>query len=577
MARQVRNMNVTLSGRGRITLRPSDHVASGGEGEVFRANSTIVKLYIDPKKMVADGMAEKIKLLSLINHKFIVAPKGLVLDENGKPIGYYMDYVGGEPFSRIFTNDFPQRHGFGDKDASILVDRMRETIKFTHGQKAVLADANELNWLLVMAQKNSPEPRIIDVDSWQIGRWPARVIMPSIKDWHTKGFNELTDWFSWGIVSFQVYTGIHPYKGTLDGFERGDLEGRMRANASVFSPGVRLNRAVRNFSAIPSGLLDWYMSTFQNGQRSVPPSPFDKGLYIAPVIQVKHAVVSGGGLLVCDKIFSDKNDKAIRVFPCGVVMLESGRLIDLGLKRKIGKALSKKCEVAATDRGWLKADYADAGISFSFVNAVNFEETELSVHLNIRKVLRYEDRIFAVTDDGISEIVFRVALKPVLSVGNTWGVMVNSTSWFDGVGIQDAIGATYIIAPFDENSCAQIRARELDGLRAVNAKAGHRFVSVVALDKKGQYHKLEFSFDKNYASYRLWRGKTDDSEINMAILPKGVSATIVRDGELDVFVPASGNMTRVQHGQVSTEMILANIGDRVVYIYEGEIWSARMK
>ena len=63
----------------------------------------------------------------------------------------------------------------------------------------------------------------------------------------------------------------------------------------------------------------------------------------------------------------------------------------------------------------------------------------------------------------------------------------------------------------------------------------------------------------------------------MAILPKGVSATIVRDGELDVFVPASGNMTRVQDGQVSTEMALANIGDRVVYIYEGEIWSARMK
>src|SRR3989338_220952 len=480
MARQARNLNVMLVGRGLLVLRQSDHVATGGEGEIFRAGQTIVKIYKDPRKMANDAMPEKIKLLSLINHKFIAAPKGLVLDENRKPVGYYMDYVDGDPFSRVFTNDFRQRQGFGDKDASILVDRMRETIKFAHGQNAVLADANELNWILVMPRKNDPEPRVIDVDSWQVGRWPARVIMPSIKDWYTRGFNELSDWFSWGIVSFQVYAGIHPYKGTLDGFNRGDLEGRMRANASVFSPGVRLNRAVRDFSLIPPKLLDWYSNTFLNGQRSVPPSPFDKGLYVAPVIQVKHAVVSGGGLLVCDKIFSDKSDKAIRVFPCGVVLLESGRLVDLDTKRAVGQAVSKKCEVIAVDGGWLKADYNSSGAIFSFVSSANFAETYLANPVSIRKVIRYENRVFAVTDDGLSEIVFRAVPKLMMAVGKTWGVMVNSTKWFDGIGIQDAMGASYIIAPFDENSCAQIRARELDGLRAVNAKAGHRFVSVVA-------------------------------------------------------------------------------------------------
>lgn len=576
MALARRNINVRLSGRGPITIRPSDHVATGGEGEIFRASNTVIKLYTDPRKMMNDEMREKIELLSLIKHKFIVAPKGLALDDSGRPIGYYMDYVDGEPFPRVFTNDFRQRECFGDQKASVLVDRMREAVQFAHGQKAILADANELNWLMVI-NANNPEPRVIDVDSWQVGRWPAKVIMPSIKDWHSVRFSELTDWFAWGIVSFQVYVGIHPYKGTLDGFERGDLEGRMKANASVFSSGIKLNRAVRNFSVVPSRLLDWYAETFQNGRRSTPPSPFDKGLTVSPVVLTKHAVVSGGGLLICDKIFSAKNDKAIRVFPCGVVLLESGRLVDLYSKREIGKAKSNKCEMVLTEKGWLKTDHDSSGIIFSLINPVNFEETGLAISIDIRKIVRYENRIFALGESGLTEMVLVGGTKPILSGGNTWGVMVNATIWFDGIGVQDAMGASYIIAPFGENSCAQMRVRELDGLRPVNAKAGHRFVSIVAVDKNGQYQKFEFSFNETYSSYRLWHGMTDDPDINIAILPKGVCATIVRDGELDIFVHATGNMTKIQDKQVSTEMTLANIGDKVVYIYEGEVWSARIK
>ncbi|QQG46606.1 MAG: hypothetical protein HYY55_02050 [Candidatus Niyogibacteria bacterium] len=578
MARFLKNIKVKLDGRGELTIHPSgDHVATGGEGSIYRAHGTAVKLYLDSTKMSRDDMAEKIKLLSGIKHEYIVAPKGLVFDERGKVAGFYMDFVEGEPFMRLFTNDFRARQGFTDKDASILTDRMRETISFAHSFGAILVDPNELNWKAVLARNSGPEPRIIDVDSWQIARWPARAIMPSIRDWHSKDFNKLTDWFSWGVVSFQIYTGIHPYKGTLDGFERGDLERRMKANASVFSPGVRLNRAVRDFSVIPGKLLDWYVATFQNGQRSIPPSPFDKSLMTAPAVQVKHAVISGSGLLICDKIFSDKSDKAIRVFPCGVVLLESGRLIDLNTRREIGLVKSKKCEVVDAGRGWLKADYDGFKPLFSFISAANFEETELSIHLNVREILRYENRIFAVIEDGLCELVVRGALKPVMSAGNTWGATVNSITWFDGAGIQNAMGASFIIAPFGDNACAQVRVRELDGLCPISAKAGPRFISIVAVDKNGQYQKIELSFDKTYASYRVWHGQTDDPDINIAILPKGVCAAIVRDGELDVFVPATGNVSRVQDGQISTEMALTNIGDRVLYIYEGEIWSARMK
>ncbi len=111
------------------------------------------------------------------------------------------------------------------------------SVLYAHQQGAILVDANELNWL--MNRTTEPEPRIVDVDSWQLGtKWPARVIMPSIRDWHTHGFNEESDWFSYAIVTFQVFSGIHPYRGRHDGYSNNEIERRMKDNVSVFNKDV---------------------------------------------------------------------------------------------------------------------------------------------------------------------------------------------------------------------------------------------------------------------------------------------------------------------------------------------------
>ena len=73
------NIKVTLEGRGQLTLRDADYVASGGEGSIYRANDTVVKLYSDKDKMTRDGMGEKIKILAVrMKHDGIVAPQGVV-------------------------------------------------------------------------------------------------------------------------------------------------------------------------------------------------------------------------------------------------------------------------------------------------------------------------------------------------------------------------------------------------------------------------------------------------------------------------------------------------------------------
>ena len=125
-----------MEGRGQLVLRQNDHVATGGEGSVYRASNTIVKVYTDPKKMRRDGIPEKLKLLATLAHPHIVAPKGLVSTPNGDPIGYYMDFAPGEPLPRLFTNDFRQRAGFGDAATSTLVNAMRDVTLFAHDHDA---------------------------------------------------------------------------------------------------------------------------------------------------------------------------------------------------------------------------------------------------------------------------------------------------------------------------------------------------------------------------------------------------------------------------------------------------------
>lgn len=573
------NIKVTLEGRGPLTLHPGDYLAGGGEGSIYRINNTVVKLYHDSGKMIKEGMVDKIKLLSRLKHQYVMSPDGVVTDSQSRAIGFYLPYADGEPLARVFTTSFRQRQKFGDKEAMTLVDRMREVVRFAHDHQAVLVDPNELNWLTYLLGTQGPEPRIIDVDSWAIGHWKARAIMPSIRDWHSKDFNEMTDWFSWGIVTFQVFTGIHPYKGTLDGYRNNDLESRMKTNASVFLPDVRLNRAVRDFSCIPGSLLDWYKVTFQQGQRTIPPSPFDKAIGpTAPMARTYRLVTTATGALVFDLLFKKTNDSVIRLWPCGVVLLNSGELINLSSQKAIGKMVSPDGELIQVKDGWLISDWINSELKFFYIDDRSFQVTELSLNLRADKLIRYENRLFLVTDRELVELQLMFAGRPILAVGQRTQILQpKATRWFDGFGFQEAMGAVFLVTPFGDASCITLRVKELDGFKPITGKAGNRFITIIAADKTGSYHKIEIIPNKDYSSYQVRRETVDAPELNVSILPKGVCAAIDEDGKLIIFVPTSGVINEVADKMISTDLILGNWDNRVLFIKNGEVWSVAMR
>ena len=574
------NLKVTLENRGLLTLRPNDHIATGGEGSIYRAGDTALKIYLKPEKAIWNDVAGKVVFFNANQNPYIVGPKGKVYNEMNEIIGYYMDFIStGESIARVFTNEYWRDKGFEYKDVFTLVARMREIIQFAHNHNALLIDANELGYFVIPGQHHDPEPRIIDVDSWVLNnKFPPQVaIMPSIRDWHTNGWNSGSDWFAWGIVTFQVFTGIHPYKGGLNGYKPNEMERRMKNNASVFTPDIRLNHAVRDLFKIPGLLYDWYVATFQDGNRSVPPSPFDTGVAKTQITKILYATTTATGTLVFERLFSKIDDTAIKVFSCGVALLESGSLVDLATKKEIYQVRSRDCEVIKTQQGWLIATFEGQELSCVFVNENNLERTSLLLTLRGSRFLRYENRLFLVTDQGATEIMVNFLSKPILTIGQTWGVMVNSTRWFDGLGIQDALGAMFLVVPFGEYACAQIRVKELDGLTPITAKAGNRFATVIALDKQGGYQKLELAFAANYQTYKLWQGGTDGPNLNVAILPKLVCATIVNDGELTVYIPQTGVINKVADKQITTKMFLFNWNNLVVYIVNGSVWSIHMR
>ncbi len=570
-----KNTTVSLEGRGNVTLRPIDYVTHGGEGAIYRKDKHVIKLYLDPKKMATGGQIEKIKLLArTFNHPSIVAPQGLVFADTGETIGFYMPFVEGEALPPLFTNDRTQR-GFTNQSAIILADKMRDVMKHAHAGKALLIDGNELNWLADIRRVTDPIPYIIDVDSWQIDRFKASVIMPSIRDWQSGEFSEETDWFAWGIVTFNLFTGIHPYKGGLDGYKPGELERRMKDNASVFQPNIRLNQAVRDFSNIPGPLLDWYQATFAQGIRTAPPSPQQSGAPQLRIGKTLRMVTTTTGGLVYRKLFSLPDQDIISVWPSGVVRTRGGDLYDVSSKKKFATTTGDRVAVVGRPEGWLLVELKQNKPAWRFITKTGIE-TCLELPLVSTGVFRSGERLFVTTESELIEVVLHHFTKPVLGFGSRWQILGQATTWYQGVGVSNVLGATHLIIPFGDQAVAMVRVLELDTLTVVNATAGHRFAEIITLSKQGDYEAFRLSFDKAYLSYTITKRAVDGAEQNLTILPKGVVATIETDGQLEIAVPQNNVSRVVSDKDLSTAFRVNRIGDQVVYLHEGALWSLSM-
>lgn len=563
-------MQVKILGKEKINLEKNDYVTEGGEGQIYKKNKLVFKIYTDLSKMVPEGKIKELQELN-VNDQIIV-PLDILLDSKGKVIGFTMkEVIDSSPLCQLFTNSFRDRNYITEKTTMELVENIQKGIEFVHSKDCLLVDVNELNFLV--SNNGFTYPWFIDTNSYKTRSFPPTAIMPSVRDYSTKDFTRLTDWYSFAILAFQLFVGIHPYKGKHPDYSSKDLIERMKNNISVFDSKVSLPKAVRDFSYIPSEYMKWFKDLFVDRKRVPPPSV--SGLLT--VIQVATTIATG-----TDK-FIIKLEKEYENDILGFKVLFGSRLCLTKDKIYIGKTSypcpkrsiaiitpkTGKVITASIDKGILKMECPTTGKSIS------------GCEIQCDSIMDVDHTLYVKNEGKLIEIVFvEINDNLMASPKIVADIMVKSSIMFNGCVHQNILGKCWFAIPTPGNGTQVLAIPELDGHRMMSAKY-ERFVLVVSSFKGNKYYKTTIRFDKN--NFKVYDTRLDEDvsmfDINFTVLDNGLVISIINDGELEMFVntPNSNKISIIQDPVIEERMTLCRDGQQVLFYKENKLFSLKTK
>lgn len=549
-----------------ISLSKNDFLAQGGEGSIYVRGSVAYKIYLDPTKMIPVG---KIRELSALSLPTIIKPEQIIYEGN-KEVGYTMQFVEKTyPLCQIFTKAFRERTGLTSDLSLGLVRDLQQTIAHIHQKKTLVVDLNEMNFL---ASNNFKHIYAIDVDSYQTSSYPATAIMESIRDRHSKTFSENTDWFSFAVVSFQMFVGIHPYKGghpTLKGFEE-----RMQKNVSVFNPEVSVPKAVLPFDVIPEVYRNWYKAVFEKGLRTAPP---------ADLIATIHAIT---------QVQTTVTSKMFTIIPIAEYeQLLRGFFINGSSNVAIGQdELYLNCNSSKkTVKFDLTRKFVGGFFGSSPLLMVQGEEGNLVVHnlytgknyetiLQTDRLMSYCGRIYANVNEHVYEMVFYGSeMDMIVTQQVVAKVLPHASKLFPGVVIQDLLGTCYASVFPNSGECYQIRIDELKGYKLIDAKYDRGVLMIVG-NKKGVYDRFIFSIKEDQI---VEKRKVEDisyNGLNFITLVSGVCVGINEEDKIEMFF--SNALTKVkiiEDSKINSGYSLCTDGERVLFVEGNKIVQGKTK
>lgn len=511
--------------KGEIQLGKTEFKAQGGEGSVYVKGSNAYKIYSDPSRCIAQAKIDELAALVQPN---IIRPLELVINGRNRPVGYSMRSAG-KTYSlcQLFPKAFRQRNNVTPDLMLRLVRQLQTGVSHTHSRGILIVDLNEMNFLVASDFK---ELFFIDVDSYQTPSFPATVLMESVRDRHAKTFTSDSDWFSFAVVSFQMFVGIHPFKGTYPAFQHlpdntAKLDARMRANVSVLHRGVSVPSACLPFSVIPPNYLDWYRAVFEQGKRLAPPQAVQAVLSVVGP-PVTHAIASRKFEVTEVREFDSEiiwHDGVITATEQSVYF-NGHRYPRPPFDVKLIATPRKQHLIAAYHDG-TRIRFHDLTMSRLIETQIEGEEAILS-HGQV--YIKQHEHIFAIE-------FIELANNTVLGLRSVANVMMSSTRMFDGVAIQNLLDANYASIPSLSGGCHQVRLAELDGAQIVNAKL-YKNLLVVVVTRAGRYDKYVFRFAKDFGGYDVRKlSDVAASDIEFTVLDTGVVLHLIDDDRLEVF------------------------------------------
>jgi hypothetical protein len=517
-------MQIRIQGKGDITLTQADFKAAGGQGSVYVKGATAYKIYANPNQMIPPAKLQELSVLTQAN---VIRPLEVIFDQHNHAVGYTMRHVANAfALCQLFPKAFRQRHNLTPNVVLQLVQKLRTGVRHIHQHNILLVDLNELNFLVA---ENFSELYFIDTDSYQTPSFPATALMESVRDRHAKQFDERSDWFSFAVVSFQMFIGIHPYKGLHK--KLATMDARMHANVSVLNPAVTVPAACLPFDVIPTNWRDWYKAVLDEGKRLPPPTEAPSAITLANV-QTQHQ--TGSQQFVLTKWLEFDSDVIVHQHN-----LTSTKANVYAGGKRVAPLPCPDAKVTITPRNhhviavWLE-DHQ--------IRARNLS-TGVDVTADIRgeKLMLNDGRIYLKAGASLSELTFiELPNKLMLAAKPVGNVLPNATQFFDGVAIQNLLGAFYASYFPAPGVCYQSRLPELDGYQIIDAKA-ERNILIVLAARNSAYDKFIFRFDEECATYDV-RVCADVTltDINFVVLASGVCLLMNDRDELELFASRIG-------------------------------------
>lgn len=541
--------SIVYDGKGtKLVLGPQDHLATGGEGRVYARQAQVYKLYLDPAKAVQARLPDKVAALQALAHPGIATPQGLLHDRDGQFVGISLPRVHGEALCKLFTNTWRDAHQFGTTETTALAQAMRRVVDHAHAHQALVVDGNELNWLV-----DGVSPVAIDVDGWQLPGFPAGAIMASIKDpLMNGGFSTDSDWFAWAVTTFQLWTGIHPYKGSHPDFARGALAERMAAGISVFDARATLPAAARPIAEIPPALRSWYEAVFQRAARAAPPGAWTAAPAPQTAPRLKLSTLPSGLLRQTRRGHTGGRVLAA-LSGCLLVRTRTGLRLWDALREQdcawvasvdVQALLNRQAALLRTSAGTLSVITLRPGQGLQLQTEEQATQPG-TLALQAAALWQGGNRVFALQEgvsNGLVEIApATLAGRPRLVVDKAWPVNTLSSSFFDRCFVQDCLGTPFV-GLLEGQGLLQLKAPALQGLRVIQA---------LGIDRHNVWLTAVRKSDGQTLRLRLGAGPTQfELQLEEPVCDTGLDAAVLATG---VGVLRLGDSLRiVRHAQART-------------------------
>ena len=470
--------------------------------------------------------AAKIGELSALTLPDILRPQDVLLDNGRQVVGYTMRSVpDAVVLCQVFPRAFRERRGVTPDTMLRLVRALQAGVAHVHAQGILIVDLNEMNFLI---DAQFQRVFFIDVDSYQTPRFPATALMESVRDRHATVWNEGTDWFSFAVVSFQMFVGIHPYKGKHPALKT--LEDRMQANVSALNADVSVPAACLPFDVIPRVYRDWYRAVLDGGRRLPPPSD------VLEVIALPARSVTR-------QIGSDQFQIRQRWEGAGTILLAMPGVVvtseAIYLQGRRCAAARQGVQIGLTPQGHraVAATLEDGQVRLFDLT----RQQPLTTDIAGEQIMATEGRLYVKQSGSLLEMDFLETPQGIWPYVKAVGaVLENATQLFEGVALQCLLGAWHASLLPRRGVCYQMRLTELDGFQVLDARFQGGVLMIIAV-RAGRMEKFIFRFDGDYAAFDVRRMADPAAPtVNFTVLDSGVCLHLNDQEELELFPARRG-------------------------------------